>query len=424
MAARMSGVVLMIAFHFPPFAQSTGGQRVLSFARHLPRHGWNPIVLTASEQAYPETDPGSLAGLPPELEVVRAWAVDIGRRAAVRGRYPSWLATPDRWATWALGACFAGMRVIRARSPIVLWATFPIPSALLAALLLHRLTKVPLVADLRDPIVYESWPTKPRLRYVYSWIERLVVRSASAVVVTTTGARKMYIDRYPELPPSRFRIIPNGIEDLELLNIPQVHGCVPSDQTVVLVHSGLMEIPDRDPSTFFAALRGMLQRGEIEESSLRVILRATGQDAEFRRLIDEFGIGRMVTLAPRLSHQEAVKELQTATGLLLFQGEACNRQIPAKAYEYLACRRPILGLCHPTGDTHELLSLQWNIPYLADMTSREQIEKVLKRFIQDVRSGTTVIPSKELLVSHSRASAARELAELLSVVTNVEPGGH
>ena len=96
--AQMSRVVLMLAFHFPPFAQSTGGQRVLSFARHLPRHGWNPIVLTAREKAYPEIDPSSLAQLPPDLEVVRAWGVDVGRRVAIRGRYPSWLAIPDRWA--------------------------------------------------------------------------------------------------------------------------------------------------------------------------------------------------------------------------------------------------------------------------------------------------------------------------------------
>ncbi len=402
----MSRVVLMLAFHFPPFAQSTGGQRVLSFARHLPHHGWNPIVLTACEKAYPEIDPSSLVQLPPDLEVVRAWGVDIGRRVAIGGRYPSWLAIPDRWVSWVLGACIAGMRVIRTRSPVVLWATFPIPSVLLAAVLLHRLTGVPLVADLRDPIVYENWPTMPRLRRVYAWIERLVVRNASAVVVTTNGARRLYVDRYPELPSSRFRVIPNGIDD-DAIPIDTSHVQGPARARVVtLVHSGLMEIPDRDPSAFFEALKNMLQRGEIDASSLKVILRASGQDAEFRRMIDDFGIGGIVTLAPRLSREEAMSELLNATGLLLFQGEACNRQIPAKAYEYLASRRPILGLCHPAGDTHELLQ-HWGIPYLADMASHEQIEDMLRRFISDVRSGATFVPSEELLLPHSRSSSPR-----------------
>jgi len=422
MKAQMNRVVLMLAFHFPPFAQSTGVQRVLSFARHLPRHGWKPIVLTARKEAYPEIDASSLAQLPPDLEVVRAWAVDVGRRVAIRGRYPSWVATPDRWATWALGACCAGLRVVRTRSPAVIWATFPIPSALLAALLLHRVSGLPLVADLRDPIVYESWPTMPRLRRVYGWIERLVVRSASAVVVTTPGARKLYIDRYPELPPSRFRVIPNGIDD----SIPSDTSPITNtaaNQTVTLVHSGLMEIPDRDPSPFFEALRNMLCRGEIDDSSLRIVLRASGQDAEFRRKIDDFGIGRIVILAPRLSREEAMKELLTATGLLLFQGETCNRQIPAKAYEYLASRRPILGLCHPGGDTHELLQDQWRIPYLADMASAERIEDLLRRFISDVRSRATFVPSKDLLLTHSRSSGALELAHVLCEVAGLDTEG-
>ena len=124
------------------------------------------------------------------------------------------------------------------------------------------------MADLRDPIVYENWPAMPRLRRVYAWIERLVVRNASAVVVTTNGARRLYVDRYPELPSSRFRVIPNGIDEPIPIDTSQVQG--PARVPVVtLVHSGLMEIPDRDPSAFFEALKNMLQRGEIDESSLK-----------------------------------------------------------------------------------------------------------------------------------------------------------
>jgi glycosyltransferase involved in cell wall biosynthesis len=414
----MSRVVLMLAFHFPPFAQSTGAQRVLSFARQLPRHGWNPVVLTASENAYPEIDRNSLAQIPAGLEVVRAWVVDIGRRIAVRGRYPSWLATPDRWTTWVLGACGAGLRVIKKHSPAVLWATFPIPSALLAALLLHRLTGVPLVADLRDPIVYEDWPTAPRLRRVYGWIERLAVRYASAVVVTTPGALQLYLERYPGLPASRFRVIPNGIDDSASMTASQLQMMPVTERPLTLVHSGLMELPDRDPSAFFAALRNMLARGEIDPSSLRVVLRASGQEAVFRRRIDALGIGTIVTLAPRLPRDEAMRELLTATGVLLFQGTPCNRQIPAKVYEYLASRRPILGICDPAGDTSDLLR-HWGVPYRADLDSHEQIEAMLRRFISDVRSKTTFVPTEELLIQHSRAAATSKLAELLNEVASI-----
>ena len=48
-------------------------------------------------------------------------------------------------------------------------------------------------------------------------------------------------------------------------------------QTIVLVHSGLMEVPDRDPTAFFEAIAQMRAQGDIADQILRVVtLRATG----------------------------------------------------------------------------------------------------------------------------------------------------
>ncbi len=41
----------MIAFHFPPDA-SIGAQRTSKTAEYLPEYGWDPIILTAKENAY------------------------------------------------------------------------------------------------------------------------------------------------------------------------------------------------------------------------------------------------------------------------------------------------------------------------------------------------------------------------------------
>ncbi|HEX8884928.1 MAG TPA: hypothetical protein VF797_10595, partial [Noviherbaspirillum sp.] len=39
--------VLLIAFHFPPEAVSSGIQRTLSFFKNLGKYGWEPMVLSA-----------------------------------------------------------------------------------------------------------------------------------------------------------------------------------------------------------------------------------------------------------------------------------------------------------------------------------------------------------------------------------------
>ena len=411
----MSRNVLMVAFHFPPFARSSGSIRTLSFVRRLPEYDWQPVVLTARPNAYPEVDDRSVATIPPSVRVVRAAGLDVARHLAVAGRYPTWLATPDRWNTWAAAAFVAGLACIRRDKPCLIWATFPIASALLVAVALHKVTKVPLVVDLRDPMIYEGWPENRWIRATYARIERRAAALASAVIVTTPSARRLYVERYSRLPASRFRTIANGVDDTVDVGAPRTYST--QSEPIVLVHSGLMEIPDRDPTAFFQAIAKMREQGDIDGDVLHVTLRATGRDDEYRRQVAELRIDDIVTVEGRISHTEALEEMRRADGLILFQGAACNRQIPAKAYEYLACRRPIIGLVDSLGDTHELIADHWQVPYIADMNSVLAITKILEKFIADFHRQNAFIPDASWVEKHSRAQGARELAEVFDHIS-------
>lgn len=398
----------MLAFHFPPFAQSSGGIRTLSFVRHLPEYGWQPIVLTARATAYPEVDARSLAGVPSEAFVVRAPGLDVARHLSINGRYPAWLATPDRWNTWAACAVASGLASVRRHRPAVLWATFPIASAVVAALMLHKVTRIPLVIDLRDPMVYENWPEYAVARRVFSRIESAMVHAATAIIVTTAGARRLYVERYPQVPGARIKVIANGVDDAQR---PVSAGVVPNaTDPIVLLHSGLMEVPDRDPSAFFEAIASMHRAGDFVEGTLRVVLRATGREDDYRRQVATLNIGHTVAIEGRVPHAEAMTEMTRATGLLLFQGAQCNRQIPAKAYEYLVSQRPIIGLLDAHGDTQELIANGWGVPYVADMASAPAIAAMLRRFINDVRQRKVFVPNPMLIERHSRIHGAAELA--------------
>ena len=143
MAALMVKRVLMVAFHFPPLVGSSGIQRTLRFAQHLPDFGWQPAVLTAHPRAYPKACRDSVREIPHGLEVRRAFALDAARHLAVRGAFPRLLALPDRWWSWWLGAVPAGLRLIRTFKPDVLWTTYPVATAHLIGATLHRLTAIP-----------------------------------------------------------------------------------------------------------------------------------------------------------------------------------------------------------------------------------------------------------------------------------------
>src|SRR5262245_37628211 len=98
-ASQMSAV-LLVAFHYPPCAVSSGIQRTLKFSRYLPDGGWQPLVLTAHSRAYGRISLDQLAELPVGVPVMRAFALDTSRHLAVRGVYLRCMALPDQWVTW------------------------------------------------------------------------------------------------------------------------------------------------------------------------------------------------------------------------------------------------------------------------------------------------------------------------------------
>jgi glycosyltransferase involved in cell wall biosynthesis len=353
-----------------------------------------------------------LEWIAPGTTVLRAFALDIARTLSFRGIYPRTLCTPDRWNSWIFGSVVTGLKAIRKHNPDALWATFPTPSALAAGIALKRLTGLPLIADLRDPLLYDTWPESPWERKVYAAIERALVRNATAIVLTTPGARRLYQERYPE-HAEKFCTIPNGMEPIDDSGSSIDRDAARSDRAITLVHSGLMEMPDRDPTAFFAALREVAGRGVLANQRLRVVLRASGRESLYNEMLRANGISDLVEIAPRVSRTEAMDEMRNASALLVFQGRHCNRQIPAKAYEYLFMGKPIICLANDAGDTHALVHDQWGVPYCADMEDPQHIARALLRFLDDHRRGNIYVPPVTLRERHTRRTQAGMLAELL-----------
>lgn len=77
--------ILMIAYHFPPLAGSSGIQRTLRFVQHLPSFGWQPLVITASPRAYERTSDDLVPEVPSDPMVHRAFALDTARHLSLGG---------------------------------------------------------------------------------------------------------------------------------------------------------------------------------------------------------------------------------------------------------------------------------------------------------------------------------------------------
>lgn len=406
----------MVAYHFPPMNVSSGIQRTLRFAQYLPDLNWEPAVLTVHPRAYPGVSDASLAEVPPTLRVHRAFALDTAKHLAVFGRYPRFLCIPDRWWTWWLGSLLPAVSLIRRFRPDVLWSTFPVATAHLIGYTLHRITGIPWVADFRDPMAQTGYPSDALTHRAYEWIEYQALKHCQRATFTAPGAVKLYADRYPDIPASRFTIVENGYDESAFEGAPQVARSRDASDPVVLVHSGTIYPSERDPRPFFAALAALLKNGKVKPGALRVILRATGCDDYLRPLIREQGIDSIVFLEPMLSYRDALAEMLSADGLIVLQAANCNYQVPAKLYEYLRAKRPILGLTDPVGDTASVL-LKAGIDTIAPLDSQGDIEQLLARFLDLIRANTAPVASDAQVASVSRKAKTIEMASVLDAVT-------
>jgi hypothetical protein len=408
--------VLMIAFHYPPMRGSSGIQRTLKFAQYLPLSGWEPVILSANARAYQYTSADQLCDTRMQLPVTRCFALDTSRHLSLRGRYAAVLALPDRWASWWLGAIPAGLRLIRRYRPDVIWSTYPIASAHLIGLTLQRLSGIPWIVDQRDPMTDTDYPPDPRMRRAHHWIERKINQHGAGIVYTTPGAIATHRQRFPELEAKRLHLIENAFDDddfsdaeANLSTHRQEHACFR------LLHSGIVYPSERDPTALFGALSQLLQRGELNRTNFKLVLRASANEAQLGALIVRYGVAELVELLPPLPYSAALAEMLEADGLLLLQAANCNAQIPAKLYEYLRAARPILALTDPSGDSAAKLR-SVGIDTIAALDSESDIIISLRHFLSLARRGQAPLAGPDAISLNSRAARTIELARLLDQI--------
>jgi glycosyltransferase involved in cell wall biosynthesis len=403
--------VLMVAYHFPPLAGSSGIQRTLRFVQQLPEFGWEPLVLTANPRAYAATSEDLLAEIPDRVVLTRAFALDTARHLSVFGRYPGFLTRPDRWMTWKFGAIPAGMRLIRRHQPRAIWSTYPIATAHVVAEELSRRSGLPWIADFRDPMAQPGYPADPQTWESFDRIERRAVDQARFSVFTTPGAAREYKRRYPGAA-ERIKVIENGFDEESFAELEGVSRQPLHPGGITLLHSGIVYPSERDPTQLFEAIARMVEQGRIRPGELTLRFRAAAHDDHLRSLARRYRIERLLELLPSIPYRAALAEMQAADGLLVLQASNCNDQIPAKLYEYLRAGRPIVALTDPDGDTAGAVR-DAGIDMIARLGSVDEIEALLQRFMAAVRAGQAPLPSADHVARSSRRGRTRELAALL-----------
>jgi len=420
--------VLVVSWAFPPILD-TESLQTLRCVKHLPAHGWQPVVLTVKPPHRTCVVDASLLRLvPPEVRVERAWTWEHRWSVGLLRRFaPALLQLPDKEVGWLWDAVRRGKKIARAENVQAIYTRACPFSSHLIGYHLKRKTGRPWVAHFSDPWTgspYFQPPSERHRRFHATW-ERRVVETADALTFATGYIRDDFVTKYPVAGKSF--VVSNSFDRSEIMVSGTTVDPPPSTMShppFVLTHVGQF-YGIRSPVPFLCALRQAME----SEPALgeRLVVRLVGSLApEFRQVVHDLRLEAHVTITGNVPYFESLK-YQAASDALLLVDAPCDGPsvfLPSKLLEYLAFGKPILALTPPRGMSAGLVKQAGGIVVAPDDVNAiaQRLVEMWRQFERGQLLGHDFFPQscEPSHVASVLADVLRRAASALSHVNSTE----
>ena len=437
--------VLVVTYYWPPSGGS-GVQRWVKFAKYLPQEGWQPVIYTPENPEYTAIDHTLEAEIPHSVEIIRrpiTEPYDIYRKLMGKGastdmktltagasggavteissgrksfkqRLSLWirgnLFVPDPRVGWVKPSVRFLKKYLAEHPVDVIVTTGPPHSMHLIGQRLHKELGIPWIPDFRDPwsrmYYLKHLPMSARTWRRLRAMEQSVLDDCSTVLAVTPLVQ----EEFQAQTKTPVAMITNGYDGGDF------DQAVEPDGFFNVVHTGLFAA-DGNPLNLWKAL-GLKAWADADfKAALR--LRLVGKvDREVYDAIAEAGLKDNVIDLGYRDHLTAVREQLAATVLVLpLRNDPEYRPIlPGKLFEYLASRRPVLGIGQEDGAMARVLA-DTGAGITAGWENLEAMRDFIDKAWEQFKAGG-VPPVQGDIDRFSRRSLTRELATLLERVSN------
>jgi hypothetical protein len=367
--------VLLISRYFPPIG-GAGVHRTVGSVRHLPAHGYEPVLVTGPGQQrgrWDAPDPELLSRIPASAEIHRLEGSEPPGPTGLAARLARLRPGTDGWVRWWIDEAVALGRRVGADADLIVTSCAPYETAWAGARLAAELGK-PWVADLEDPWALDEmrmYPTAAHRALDLRQMRRALA-SASAIVMAAPEAAARVRRTMPELADRVVTGIPIGFERDDFRVEPEAR----DDAVLRIVHTGSMHtdlgLHLRRTRGRRRLLGGTWPGVDVLTRSHVYLVEAIASDPSLRGRVELHLAGALTDadleiagrhdfVRPRglLPHRETVALMRSADVLFLPMqdlpaGERAGL-VPYKTFEYLGAERPILAAV-PDGDVRDMLA--------------------------------------------------------------------
>jgi glycosyltransferase involved in cell wall biosynthesis len=348
--------VLLIAWYFPPH-NDVGALRTGAFARFLRANGHDVHVLTAVRAASDNSlqipiDPDGITRTPwfdvdtwstqnesklakrPSRPTAGATSTPSALRSRLGLHYRNLVRLPDRQIGWLPYLLKAGGKILSSQKFDLIFASGPPFTTFLAARSLSRKFSVPWFAEYRDAWFEDLYASKPRWRRAIDrFLEDRTLTSARGIVAISAPWAEHFSSRFRKPTIAVY----NGFDQS---SVPTTNDRPNANtEPLSIIYAGILYEGKRDPSCLYQAVK----LSNLTPRDIQIdFYGPTAQDVA--PLAERFGVTDFVRVFDRVPYSESLEIQRKSDILLLLQPSEDAGNVPAKFFEYIAARRPILGL--------------------------------------------------------------------------------